>query len=149
MKVLLIKDVKGLGKAGEVKEVKDGYGQNFLVGKGMALNATTEVLRKWESDKKKAAELEAFEIKQLNEFKEKLDTTTLKIEHKVGKNNHLFGSITKDEISNELKEQYNMEIDKKGIALKKAIKTTGNFETDIKLGHGIHANLKIEVVGVE
>jgi large subunit ribosomal protein L9 len=149
MKVLLIKDVKGLGKAGEVKEVKDGYGQNFLVGKGMALNATTEVLRKWESDKKKAAELEAFEIKQLNEFKEKLDTTTLKIEHKVGKNNHLFGSITKDEIAHELKEQYNMEIDKKGIALKKAIKTTGNFETDIKLGHGIHANLKIEVVGVE
>jgi large subunit ribosomal protein L9 len=149
MKVLLIKDVKGLGKTGEVKEVKDGYGKNFLIGNGLAKHATTEVLRKWESDKKKQAELEAFEIKQLNEFKEKLDSTTLKIEHKVGKNDHLFGSITKDEIAHELKDQYSMEIDKKGIGLKKAIKTTGIFETDIKLGHGIHASLKIEVIGVE
>jgi large subunit ribosomal protein L9 len=149
MKVLLIKDVKGLGKTGEVKEVKDGYGKNFIIAKGFGKHATTEVLRKWESEQKNIAQKEALEIKQLNEFKEKLDSCTLKIEHKVGKNNHLFGSITKDEIALELKQQYNIEIDKKGIALKKTIKTVGNFDSDLKLGHGIHANLKIEVIGVE
>ncbi|WP_085056698.1 50S ribosomal protein L9, partial [Campylobacter coli] len=65
MKVLLIKDVKALGKAGEIKEVKDGYGQNFLIAKGFAKAATNEVLRKYESDKKKEAENLRFEIANL------------------------------------------------------------------------------------
>ena len=148
MKVLLIKDVQGLGKTGEIKEVKDGYAKNFIIGKGFGKHATTEVLRKWNTEQKNRAEKEALEIKQLKEFKEKLDNCTLIIKHKVGKNSHLFGSITKDEIAHELQTQYNIELDKKGISLKKPIKTIGNFETDIKLGHAIHANLKIEVVGI-
>ena len=77
MKVLLTKDVKSLGKAGEIKEVADGYGKNFLIGKGLALHATTEVLNRWKSEQKRAAENEAKEIATAKELAEKLNATKL------------------------------------------------------------------------
>jgi len=147
VKVLLIKDVKSLGKAGDVKDVKDGYGQNFLINKGLAKLATPEVLKSYEEQKaKEAAELEA-EIKKLNEYKDKIEKDILKIEREsapVG----IRGSVTNANIADELKEQWDIEIDKKSINLKKAIKSEGLHDIDVKLGHGIHANLKVEVVGV-
>ena len=81
MKVLLIKDVKALGKAGEIKEVKDGYGQNFLIAKGFAKAATNEVLRKYESDKKKEAENLRFEIVNLEKLKKNLAKSLLKFQN--------------------------------------------------------------------
>ena len=83
MKVLLIKDVKGLGKIGEIKEVKDGYGQNFLIGKGFAKLATTDVVRQYEAKVRKDAELEAAEIARLKELETKLKDVTIKI--KIGR----------------------------------------------------------------
>ncbi len=148
MKVLLIKDVKGLGKTGEVKEVKDGYGKNFLVGKGLAKHATNEVLNKYKADLKRKAELEASEIDNANALKEKLGTFKLTIKHKVGNNGSLFGAITNKEISEELKKQTDEEIDKKHIVLKKAIKSVGVYEVDCKLGHAIHGSLTIDVIGI-
>ncbi|MEA1916416.1 MAG: 50S ribosomal protein L9 [Campylobacterota bacterium] len=148
MKVLLIKDVKGLGKAGEVKEVKDGYGQNFLIGKGFAKSATNEVLRKHASSEKKAAEAEAQEIADAKALSEKLDKLTITIEKKLGDTGHLFGSITKDEIANALSEQHKIEIDKKHINSKSNIKTIGRHDLDFKLGHGLHATLHVEVKGL-
>lgn len=147
MKVLLIKDVKGLGKAGEVKEVKDGYGKNFLVGKGLALHATNEVMNRYKADLKRKEEAAASEIQSANDLKAKLDTFKLTIKHKVGNNGALFGAITNKEISEELKKQTELEIDKKHIVVKKAIKTVGIYEVDCKLGHGIHGSLKIDVIG--
>lgn len=148
MKVLLTKDVKGLGKAGEVKEVKDGYGKNFLIGKGLALHATNEVLNKYKSEQKKKAENEAAEIKNAEDLKEKLGTFKLTIKHKVGDNGtSLFGAITNKEISEELKKQTDLDIDKKHIVLKKAIKNVGVYDIDCKLGHAIHGTLKIDVIG--
>ncbi len=148
MKVLLTKDVKGLGKAGEVKEVKDGYGKNFLVGKGLALHATNEVLNKYKADQKRKIEIEAAEIKEAEDLKEKLSTFQLTIKHKVGNNGSLFGAITNKEISEELKKQTKLEIDKKHIVVKKAIKSVGIYEVDCKLGHAIHGSLKIDVIGL-
>ena len=148
MKVLLIKDVKGLGKTGEVKEVKDGYGKNFLVGKGLALHATNEVLNKYKADQKRKAELEAAQIEEAKALKEKLTTFQLTIKHKVGNNGSLFGAITNKEISEELKKQTELEIDKKHIVVKKAIKAVGIYEVDCKLGHSIHGSLKIDVIGL-
>ena len=149
MKVLLIKDVKGLGKTGEVKEVKDGYGKNFLVGKGLAKHATPEVLNRFKSEQKKLAEKEAQEIADAKELAEKLDSTKLTIRHKIGANGHLIGSVTNKEISESLKEQFSIEIDKKNISLKSKIKTADLFDADCKLGHSIHATLKVDVIGVE
>ena len=147
MKVLLIKDVKGLGKAGEVKEVKDGYGQNFLVGKGLAQVATNEVLKKHASVERKKAENEAKEIEELKQLAVKLDKLKVTITKKLGNTGHLFGSVTKDEIANALLEQHSIDIDKKHINHKEAIKITGTHDLDLKLGHGMHATIHLEVLG--
>lgn len=148
MKVLLIKDVQGTGKAGEVKEVKDGYGKNFLIGKGLALHATNEVLNKYKAGQKRKIEEQESEIAGAIDLKEKLDTFKLTIKHKVGNNGALFGAITSKEISEELKKQTDLDIDKKHIVLKKAIKSVGIYEVDCKLGHAIHGSLKIDIIGV-
>jgi len=147
MKVLLIKDVKSLGKAGEVKEVKDGYGKNFLIGKGFAKHATEEILAQHKEDQELAAEELAKEIASLNDLAIKLDKTEIIITKKIGKNGHLFGAITKDEVAHALLEQHNIEIDKKHITDKVAIKTIGEHDLDLKLGHSIHATLHVDVQG--
>jgi large subunit ribosomal protein L9 len=147
MKVLLIKDVKDLGKKGELKEVKDGYGQNFLIGKGYALLATHEVLKKYESAQRKKAEEEALELANLHTIEKELATLKLTIKRKLGANGSLFGAVTKDEIAHELQEQHHLEVDKKSIEIDNPIKMTGNFDISIKLGHGIHATLALIIVG--
>ena len=147
MKVLLTKDVKSLGKAGEIKEVADGYGKNFLIGKGLALHATTEVLNRWKSEQKRAAENEAKEIATAKELSEKLNATKLTIKHKVGANGHLIGSVTNKEIAETLEDQFSIMIDKKNISLDKKIKSVGIYEVDCKLGHAIHASLKVDIIG--
>ncbi|MBF7043504.1 50S ribosomal protein L9 [Campylobacter volucris] len=146
MKVLLIKDVKSLGKAGEIKEVKDGYGQNFLIAKGFAKAATNEVLKQFEAEQKKKAENLRLELANLEKLKEELSKITISINKAVGANGHLFGGVTKDEITYALKEQKNIDIDKKSLECD-TIKELGVHEISIKLGHAIHAKFKLEVKG--
>jgi large subunit ribosomal protein L9 len=146
VKVLLTKDVKSLGKAGEIKEVADGYGKNFLIGKGLALHATTEVLNRWKSEQKRAAENEAKEIAAAKELAEKLNATKLTIKHKIGANGHLIGSVTNKEISESLEDQFSIMIDKKNISLDKKFKSVGIYEVDCKLGHTIYATLKVDII---
>ena len=144
MKVLLIKDSKA-GKAGEIKEIKDGYARNFLIPRGIAKVATKEVIEEWKKEQaKKEAELEA-EIKRLNELKEKLESEKLVIKHKLGANGQLLGAVTNKEIAEALKAK-GIEIDKKQIE-HTSIKAVGEFNVDVKLGHGIHAKIDIEVEG--
>ena len=147
MKVLLIKDVKSLGKKGEVKEVKDGYGKNFLIGKGFARHATPEILAQHAQDELIVAESLEKEVNILKAISEKLNKAEIIITKKLGNNGHLFGSVTKDEIKTALKEQHNIEIDKKHINEKQAIKTIGEHDLDFKLGHGLHATLHVDVQG--
>ena len=147
MKVLLIKDVKGLGKTGEIKEVKDGYGKNFLIGKGFAKHATNDVIKQHASQEHKKATNEAKEIEKLNALKEKLDKLKVVIHKKLGDTGHLFGSVTKEEIAHALKDQHGLEIDKKHINHKHAIKMIGQHDLDLKLGHALHATLHLEVLG--
>jgi len=147
MKVLLIKDVQSLGKAGDVKEVKPGYGQNFLIKKGFAKPATPEIIAEHEAEVKRKAQEEAAEIARLQEMAQKLDKLEIIITKKLGQNGHLFGAVTKEEIAQALQEQHNIEIDKKHITDKKAIKTVGEHDVDLKLGHGIHALLHVDVQG--
>ena len=147
MKVLLIKDVKTLGKAGELKEVADGYGKNFLIGKGLALHATIEVWNRYKAEQKKAAENVAKEIAAAKELAEKLNATKLTIKHKIGANGHLIGSVTNKEIAEALHSQFSIEIDKKNISVDKKFKSVGIYEVDCKLGHSIHATLKVDIIG--
>jgi len=147
MKVLLIKDVKSLGKAGEIKEVKDGYGQNFLINKGLAKLATPDVVENWKAEQARQEKELKEEIDRFEAEKKILEAHTIRIEKQsapVG----IKGSVGNADISAAIKEQLDIDLDKKHINLKKALKSTGIHEVDAKLGHGIHAALKVEVVGV-
>ncbi|MDC0932610.1 50S ribosomal protein L9 [Arcobacteraceae bacterium] len=146
MKVLLIKDVKALGIAGEIKEVKDGYGKNFLIGKGHAKHATPEVIEQWKVEQQQIKDILAAEIKEAQEVKEKIDSFKFTVKHKVGANGHLIGSVTNKEVQQVMFEQAQIAIDKKQITLNAKIKTVGIFEADCKLGNGIHAIAKIDVI---
>jgi len=146
MRVLLVKDVKNLGKAGEIKEVKDGYGRNFLIAKSFAKLATDEVVENWKEEQKKKAQEEADKIAYLESLKEKIENKNLTITKKLGANGSLFGAITNSDVAEALKIS-GIEIDKKLIHIDHAIKATGSYEADVKLGCGIHAKLKFEVVG--
>jgi large subunit ribosomal protein L9 len=147
MKVLLIKDVKSLGKQGEIKEVKEGYGRNFLIAKGFAKLATKEVIKNYQEEQQRKEEELKFEIHELNKEKEVLEKLVVEVEKKLGNNGHLYGAVTKEDISENLKKQHKIEVDKKYIDTKN-IKSVGEHIVDIKLGHGIHAKLKINVKGV-
>ena len=146
MKVLLIKDVKTLGKAGEIKEVADWYGKNFLIGKGLALQATNEVIAKHNAEQKKLALKEEEEIKAAKELAEKINATKLTIRHKVGANGQLIGSVTNKEISEELEKQFSIMVDKKSIVVDNKLKTIGIYEVSCKLGHSVNATLKIDII---
>ncbi len=148
MKVLLIKDVKNVGKAGEIKEVKDGYGQNFLVAKGYAKIATPKVVEEWKAEQERRAAEEAAEIERLTAEKAKIESAQIRIE-KPAAPIGIRGSVTNNDIAKAIKEQLGFEIDKHKIELKKPLKSEGLHTVEIKLGHGIHADAKIDVVAVE
>lgn len=145
MKVLLLENVHGLGKKGEIVEVKDGYGQNFLIAKGKAQHATNEVINKYKAQERKLQEQRALELAQMQQTKQSIESLTLVIDKKVGANETLFGSITKDEIAKALSE-HKITLDKKHIEIQSPIKHTGDFEVHIKLGNGINAILKLKIV---
>jgi len=147
MKVLLIKDVKALGKAGEIKEVKDGYGQNFLVRKGLARLATPDVVEKWKAEQARNEKELKDELTRLEAEKLTLEATEIKIE-KTKAPVGIKGSVGNADISAAIADQLNIEVDKKHINLKKALKSEGVHDVDLKLGHAIHATLKVNIVGV-
>jgi len=147
MKVLLIKDVKTLGKAGEIKEVKDGYGQNFLIGKGLAKLATPEIVENWKVEQAKIAQELKDELTRLEAEKITLEASEINIE-KIKAPVGIKGSVGNGDIADAISDQLGIEVDKKHINLKKALKSEGLHEVDAKLGHGIHATLKVNVVAV-
>jgi len=147
MKVLLIKDVKALGKAGEIKEVKDGYGQNFLIGKGLAKLATPDVVENWKAEQERMAQELKEELARFEAEKKSLEAVEIRIE-KTKAPVGIKGSVGNADISAAIEAQLKIVLDKKHINLKKALKSEGLHEVDAKLGHGIHATLKVNVVAV-
>lgn len=147
MKVLLIEDIPSLGKKGEVVEVKDGYGQNFLIAKNKAKLATNEVLNRYKAEQKNKQEQLALEQAQREALAKTLKDIKLTISKKSGENGSLFGAITKDEIAQALQNTHKIEIDKKHIELDSQIKHTGEYEVSANLGNGIHASFMLIVKG--
>ena len=149
MKILLLEDVKGLGKKGDVKEVKVGYGNNFLIKNKKAILANDDIISAYEQDERTAKAQIDSKNKDLVDLAHKLEKFNIQIKHKSGKDNALFGAVTSTHISDCIKQEHNVFVDKKNIVIKDAIKTVGVHNVVCKLGNGINASIVISVVGEE
>ena len=143
MKVILLDNIKGVGRKDDIIEANDGYARNFLIPKGKAVEANNANLSKLRA-KQSSKELEKQEAEKI---KEKLSDLTLEIKVKVGENGKIFGGVTSKEIAENLKAQKNIDIDKKKIVVKETIKNIGVQVVDIKLFPGIIGKLKIKIMG--
>lgn len=145
MKVILLQDVKGTGKKGELVNVSDGYARNFLLPKKVAKEATAQAM----SELKNAEASKAFQVeeakKAANASKKLIEGKSLSIKAKAGQGGRLFGSVTAKEISAELKKQFGLNVDKRKISLDTDIKAFGTYNAEIKLYTGIAATLKVVV----
>ena len=145
MIVILLKDVKGAGKAGEVVMVSDGYARNMLIPKGFAKEATQGNVRNLEKQKALLAEKQAEAKAAAEEVAEKINALTVNIASKGGEGGRLFGSITSKDISEALEEQHGIKIDKKKIVLESPIKQVGTTDVTVKVYPEVHAQLKVSV----
>jgi large subunit ribosomal protein L9 len=145
MKVILLKDVKGLGKSGELVNAKDGYARNFLFPKGLAIEATESNLNKWKKDMEDKKKREKEEYENALKLKERIEGITVEIRSKAGEGGRLFGSITSKDISAALKKQHNIDIDKRKIEMKDNIKTLGTTNVEVRVYTEITATLKVRV----
>lgn len=145
MKVILLSDVRGSGKKGDIVNVSDGYARNFLLPKKLAKEANAQALNELNNEiRAKEHKLEMQKNEALENVK-KLEGKTIKISASAGENGKFFGSVTSKEISKEIKNSLGIDIDKRKINLKKDIKSFGNYECEIKLFNGITTKLNILV----
>lgn len=145
MKVIFIQDVKGQGKKGEEKNIADGYARNFLLPRGLAVEANKANLNNLKGQKESQAYKKEQEIKAAEETKAKLEGITVKLSAKAGDNGKLFGSITAKDIADALKAQHSIDIDKRKIVLGSDIKTTGDLTVDAKLYPQIVGKIKVSI----
>lgn len=146
MKVVLLQDVKALGKKGELVNTSDGYARNFLFPKKLAKEANAQAM----NELKNAEESKAYKIKTDTE-NAKVAAAALKdkkvvIKAKAGSNGRLFGSVTSKEIAEELKKQFKIDVDKRKITLDNDIKAFGTYKAEIKLYTGITAEISVQVI---
>lgn len=145
MKVILLQDVKSLGKKGELVKTSDGYARNFLFPQGLAKEANAQALNELKNaENAKQYKIET-EIKKANEAKAALEGETFKMTAKAGNGGKLFGSVTPKEISAEIKRQKGIDVDKRKISLDADIKSFGTYNAEIKLYNGIIAKVKVQV----
>ncbi len=145
MIVILNRDIKGTGKAGDVVKVSDGYARNMLLPKGYATEATDGNIRNLEKQKAIAAEKKAEEKAAAQATAEKIGALSVRIKTKAGEGGKIFGSITSKDIADALKAQHNITVDKKKIQLDSPIKQTGEMTVEIKLYTEVSAKLKVIV----
>ncbi|MDD2434656.1 MAG: 50S ribosomal protein L9 [Bacilli bacterium] len=145
MKVIFIKDLRGQGQKGDIKEVKDGYGMNFLIKKGYAVIANESNLKMLQSNQQKKTLEEETNIKECERIKKVLDSLTLKFKVKTGEQDRVFGSVSIKQIINELK-THNLDIDKKMVNLKEPLTSLGFHNVEIELHKKVKTILKIELI---
>lgn len=146
MKVIFNVDVKGQGKKGELKEVSTGYARNYLLPRNLATEATADNLNAFKlKEKAKAAQI-AREKAQAEEYAKKLSGVQVTIRAKAGANGKLFGAVTSQEISDALKAQFDMDVEKNKIVQAEPIKSYGSYTVKAKLGYEISGNISVLVV---
>ena len=148
MKVILLQDIKNVGKKGQLLDAADGYARNYLIPRKMAVEATKGNVKELE-DKNKALVVRAEkEIENAKEFAASIEQKKVDIKVKMGENGKLFGSVTNKEIAQALLEQTGVSIDKKKVILNEPIKTVGEKEVEVKVMHDVSAKIIVNVTGV-
>mgnify|MGYP002675491466 FL=1 len=145
MKVILLQDVKGKGKKGQLLEVSDGYARNFMLPRKIAIEATTDAVNTMKMNDKATQERIAREKAEAMEISKTLRGLTVVVKAKGGGAGRLFGSITNQEIADSLKAQSGIELDKRKIVISDTIKTVGTYTVTCKLGYEITAPLTVKI----
>ncbi len=145
MKVILKQDVKGLGKAESLVNASDGYARNYLLPRGMAVEATPAHLNEMKAKKDAVDKKDERELEAAKQMALKLKQVKLVMKAKTGESGKLFGSITGKDISDKLMEDFKLNVDKKKINLEEPLKSTGQFEIEMKLCAGVTARLDVTV----
>lgn len=145
MKVIFLKDVKNQGKKGEIKEVKDGYGMNYLIKNGYAVSATNTGVNRLKKEQAEAELKENLHIKECQQMKEELEKITVQIAVKTGEQDRVFGSVSTKQIVTELK-KLGFEIDKKGIIIDGSLASLGVHQIKIQLHKKVNAIVKVKLV---
>ena len=145
MKVILLQDVKGKGKKGQMLEVSDGYARNYMLPRKMAVEATADAINTMRMNDKAAAEKEAKERAEALELSRKLREMTITVKAKGGGAGKLFGSVTNQEVSDALKVTAGIVLDKRKIVLSDPIKNVGTYTVQCKLGYEISAPLTVKI----
>ena len=144
MKVILLQDIKGKGKKGQLLEVSDGYARNYMLPRKMAVEATADNVNTMRMNDKARQEKEQRAREEAVALGAKLKDLTLDVYCKGGGAGRLFGSVTSQEISDALKAQ-GLDVDKRKIVIEESIKTVGLYTVKVKLGYEVNANLKVNV----
>lgn len=145
MQVILTQDVKGQGKKGDVVKVSDGYARNFLIAKGLGIEATKSNMNDLKGKKESAEYKIKTDTEEAKKLAETLKTITVNLRAKAGDNGKLFGSITSKDVADALTAQHHIKLDKKKFHLPDGIKTLGTTEVTVKLYTGISGTLKVNV----
>jgi large subunit ribosomal protein L9 len=145
MKIILTKDVKNLGRQGEIKEVSDGYARNFLIPRGMATEATTTKLKESQEKELREQKKKTRESEEAQALKEKLDGQSVSITVKTGGSDRLFGAVTGKEIADVINQRFRVNIDKKKIEMTDPIKHLGEYQVKLKIYPSIQAQVNIIV----
>ena len=146
MQVILLKDVKGQGKAGQVVKVSDGYARNMLLPKKLAMEATPANMKVLEKQRAQIEAQRAIDKQVAEDIKAKVEAKTVTVVTKAGENGRLFGAITNKDIAEAIQKEFLIELDKKKIDLDAPIKQTGVTEVTLKLFPGVQAKCKVDVV---
>ncbi len=149
MKVILLADVKALGKRGEVKQVADGYARNFLLNKKLALEATPQNLKNLAHEQQKQADKAAAELAEAKRLAAEIAKITVEIPVKAGEGGRLFGSVTNKEVADAISAKLGVEIDKRKVEIKDAIKNVGAAEALLKLHTEVHQKVKLNITAAE
>ena len=144
MKIILLKDVKGQGKRHEIIDVKDGYGNNFLIKQGLGVLATEDSIKRLRKDVKEEEDNEAALVAEAKKNKEKIEKMTLEFSLKAGSSDRVFGSISPKQIAESLKEK-GFEVDKKKIMIDDKVQSLGFHKIKVELHKNVIAELKIEI----
>lgn len=145
MKVILEKDVKGLGKAGDIANASDGYARNYLIPRGLAVEASSGNLNTIKQQKQAEEKRKSEELAKAEKLKERLEKLTVNIKAKSGEGGRLFGSITNKEIADMLKQQHQITLDKRKISLPEPIKDLGETVVEVKVYPNVAGTLKVKV----